>query len=201
MKTQLIKGSDVTICGEMPETVSNVLIGQANGRSCTLGIPKGDTHQWADKKLKFFGRYYRTVGLPEEGEPQNIPLAWGKNIRAELLPPMRPCTVYEGQSKARHVFYDTEMTDTRGRTLSASGAVRENNMRVKIYSHNTERYIPKAGDIIIAGECEFIFGTGTEQSESASMAQLRALCPDLAFVVSNELTLNGLLYDMNILAG
>ena len=63
---QLIKGTAVIMDGE---TIENVLIGEpsADGRSVTLGIPKGDAHVWSDKIVRFFGRNYRTKGLPEQG--------------------------------------------------------------------------------------------------------------------------------------
>ncbi|MDG4813681.1 hypothetical protein P8629_11795, partial [Hydrogenovibrio sp. 3SP14C1] len=33
----------------------------------TLGIPKGDTHDWEDKEVEFFGQRWRTFGFVTEG--------------------------------------------------------------------------------------------------------------------------------------
>lgn len=48
-----------------------------------LGIPKGDTHDWVDADVKIWGQPYRTFGYPMTGEPENIPLRWGQNVRVE----------------------------------------------------------------------------------------------------------------------
>ena len=50
----LIQGTEVLLLGgDLPETVSNVLIGEPSpdGRSFTLGIPKGDSHIWIDRVI------------------------------------------------------------------------------------------------------------------------------------------------------
>ncbi|MGX7134318.1 hypothetical protein [Enterococcus thailandicus] len=49
----------------------------------TLGIPKDDTHNWEDKKVKFFGEHWRTFGFPEEGIEDLIPLDWNKKVMVE----------------------------------------------------------------------------------------------------------------------
>lgn len=48
-----------------------------------LGIPKGDTHNWYDTTVSFWGMKFRTIGYPMKGEPENIPLRWGQNIKVE----------------------------------------------------------------------------------------------------------------------
>lgn len=49
----------------------------------TLGIPKGDTHDWTDAKVKFFGQEWKTFGIPLEGIEENIPLRWHKKVMVE----------------------------------------------------------------------------------------------------------------------
>lgn len=46
----------------------------------TLAIPKGDTHDWVDAKVKFFGQEWSTLGYPLEGMEENIPLDWNKKV-------------------------------------------------------------------------------------------------------------------------
>ena len=49
----------------------------------TLGIPKGDTHNWKDKKVEFFGETFRTFGEPLKGIDDMIPLEWNTKIQVE----------------------------------------------------------------------------------------------------------------------
>lgn len=48
-----------------------------------VGIPKGDTHTWVDTDVYIFGERFRTIGFPETGIQENIPLHWGQNIKVE----------------------------------------------------------------------------------------------------------------------
>lgn len=49
----------------------------------TLGIPKGDNHDWEDKEVLFFGQRWRTFGIPTEGIDSLIPLDWNKKVTVE----------------------------------------------------------------------------------------------------------------------
>nr|DAZ20659.1 MAG TPA: Minor capsid protein [Caudoviricetes sp.] len=49
----------------------------------TLAIPKGDSHDWENKEVKFFGKRWRTVGFPTEGIEDLIPLDWNKKVMVE----------------------------------------------------------------------------------------------------------------------
>lgn len=49
----------------------------------TLGIPKGDTHEWEDKEVLFFGQRWRAFGFPTEGIEHMIPLDWNKKVMVE----------------------------------------------------------------------------------------------------------------------
>lgn len=49
----------------------------------TLGIPKGDTHNWEDQIVEFFGHKFRTFSIPEQGIESNIPLRWHKKVKCE----------------------------------------------------------------------------------------------------------------------
>jgi len=49
----------------------------------TLGIPKGDTHDWEDKEVEFFGQRWRTFGFVTEGIDDLIPLSWNKKVMVE----------------------------------------------------------------------------------------------------------------------
>ena len=51
--------------------------------SYTLGIPKGDMNDWENKEVRFFGKRWRTVGIPLEGIEELIPLEWNKKVMVE----------------------------------------------------------------------------------------------------------------------
>ena len=81
---------------ETPVQVENVLVGQPETDDITasielygkqirymLGIPKGDTHNWEDTIVEFWGGRYRTFGMTIQGIEANIPTPWHKKVRVE----------------------------------------------------------------------------------------------------------------------
>lgn len=80
----------------VPVTVSNVLVAPGNltdyatstnfeGKKYvyTLGIPKGDNHNWEDSKVEFFGKMHIAAGPIIEGIEDNVPTKWHKKIVVE----------------------------------------------------------------------------------------------------------------------
>lgn len=78
------------------EDVEDVLVGQPSTDDVTntiqlygkkieyiLGIPKGDEHDWEDREVIIWGKRYKTIGFPQTGIQENIPLRWGQNVRVE----------------------------------------------------------------------------------------------------------------------
>lgn len=78
------------------EDVKDVLVGQPSttdivnatemyGKKVvyTLGIPKGDTHNWTNVTVIIWGQKYKTFGFPMTGIQENIPLRWGQNVMVE----------------------------------------------------------------------------------------------------------------------
>lgn len=81
---------------ETPVEVQNVLIGEPSTEDVvnemqlygkrlayTLGIPKGDTHDWEDVTVEFFGQKFRTYGGVIQGIEDMIPLDWNKKVKVE----------------------------------------------------------------------------------------------------------------------
>lgn len=81
---------------DVATTVDNVLIGEPTAEDVinelnltgkhlayTLAIPKGDTHEWNDRKVEFFGEVFRTYGEPTQGIEHLIPLSWNKKVKVE----------------------------------------------------------------------------------------------------------------------
>lgn len=184
MKTR-IKGTDIVLySGAAQETVHNVLIGQPmtsqsenaatqTGLICThtLAIPKGDTHDWTNRIVGFFGGLFRTVGYPSEGIEENIPLDWHKQVNVRKIDISGKCTIYEKTDYTRHVidnvyFFDERATIPAPGTAQAKGA-----LHVTIYGDKfrVDKYVPEAGDIIALGEQSFAFDVSTQQKTSESM--------------------------------
>lgn len=84
---------------EEPVNVDNVLVGEPSTDDITtstalygkqimfmLGIPKGDMHDWTDKKVSWTDAYGRTItcktfGYPITGVEENIPGPWHMKVR------------------------------------------------------------------------------------------------------------------------
>lgn len=88
---QAVEVDDVLV-GE-PTTEEMLASTQLYGKEIKymLGIPKGDTHDWKDKKVSWIDAYgethvCRTYGFPITGIEENIPTKWHKKVR---------CTDYE----------------------------------------------------------------------------------------------------------
>lgn len=101
LHTEVENGKDAlnrTVYRQEEETVDNVLVGSPSeqeitdvlnltGRKVTyvLGIPKGDTHDWTDKEVTFFGETFRTIGTPVQGIDAMIPMEWNRKVRCERI--------------------------------------------------------------------------------------------------------------------
>ena len=86
---------------ETATTVDDVLIGEPTTEDITtstalyqkvirymLGIPKGDTHDWMNKKVSWTDAYgvthvVKTFGFPITGVEVNIPTRWHMKVRCE----------------------------------------------------------------------------------------------------------------------
>lgn len=89
------------IVTETAVTVDNVLVGEPSTDDYTssvsmfgkqirfmLGVPKGDTHDWTDKKVTWTDaqgktQTVRTFGYPIMGVEANIPGPWHMKVRCE----------------------------------------------------------------------------------------------------------------------
>lgn len=85
-----------SIYQEQPVTIDNVLVAPTSaddvvnqlsltGRKAvyTLAIPKGDTNNWENKSVEFFGQRWRTFGIPLSGIEELIPLDWNQKVMVE----------------------------------------------------------------------------------------------------------------------
>lgn len=84
------------VYSESSVSVSNVLVSPSSedeilstvnlyGKKAvyTLCIPKGDSHDWENTFVEFFGERWRTIGKPIEYIEGLVPLSWNKKVRVE----------------------------------------------------------------------------------------------------------------------
>jgi len=80
----------------VPVQIDNVFIGRPTDEEIineltlsgkkwvhTLGIPKGDTHDWENAVIEFDGKKWRSFGAPVKGIPELMPFIWGMNVKVE----------------------------------------------------------------------------------------------------------------------
>ncbi len=198
---QMIKGTDITLySGSDTETVSNVLIGGFAGaqsavlaesgkapQAYTLAIPKGDTHEWTDRIVEFFDSKFRTLGYPEQGIEDNIPLFWHKLVRVQEMSVNGNCAIYGKDTFTRHSFTDVYIFDNSGTKTAKDGVNAAGAFTVHIYADRErgDGYKPQLGDIVVMQTCEFEFDTTSEQTTSESMATFRAEYSGMYAVVND----------------
>lgn len=81
---------------ETPTEVENVLVGEPGSDELinelnlygkrlryVLAIPKGDTHNWENAHIEFWGESFRSYGAVMRGIEENIPLNWNRKVKVE----------------------------------------------------------------------------------------------------------------------
>lgn len=89
-------GFNEAIYTDTPIDVENVLVAPASSQEVidaqnlwgkkavyTLGIPKGDAHEWENQIVEFFGARWRVFGFVTGGIESLIPLDWNKKVMVE----------------------------------------------------------------------------------------------------------------------
>ena len=96
-KTQIgVDEFDAPVYQENEIEVDNVLVGEPSAEEIKstlelygsrivymLALPKGDTHEWKNADVEFFGRRFHVIGDITQGIEENIPLAWNKKVKVE----------------------------------------------------------------------------------------------------------------------
>lgn len=91
-----VDGMNNPVYDDSTVEVSGVLIGQPTTEEVTssialygkrlsfvLALPKGDTHDWTDTEVEFWGRKFRTYGDVVEGIEANVPTPWHRKVMVE----------------------------------------------------------------------------------------------------------------------
>ena len=96
-RTQVgVDAFNAPVYDEHPVDVENVLISPVGSEDVVtdtqlygkkevyeLCIPKGDTHDWTDKRVEFFGKMWHVFGGPLQWIDQNVPLEWNIKVKVE----------------------------------------------------------------------------------------------------------------------
>lgn len=80
---EAVKVENVLVAPASTDDVKNNTNLSGDKAVYTLGIPKGDTHDWVNKTVELFGMKFKTVGIPLEGIEELIPLDWNKKVMVE----------------------------------------------------------------------------------------------------------------------
>lgn len=196
---QMIKGIPIKlhINGNI-EVVENVLVGEPDISDSAIGnckimkymlaVPKGDSHDWTNKKVEFFGRKFRTVGKEIQGIEANIPLCWHKKISLEELITNGICTFFDSRDFTRHIYSGILFFDNRNFIRDKTGETKNGSLDIQIYGvNNTDTtWFPKVGDYVVPEICDFEFNVSDEQKISESMADFRKKYNNFAVVNSVE---------------
>ncbi len=80
--------ANVLVAPSSTEEVTDTLNLYGKKAVYTLGIPKGDTHDWEDVRVILpepFAGTYHTIGYPTAGIEGMIPLNWNKKVIVERI--------------------------------------------------------------------------------------------------------------------
>lgn len=80
---ELIDVDDCLVGEPTTDEVNNTISLYGKKIEYVIGVPKGDTHNWNDAEVIIWGERFKTIGYPQTGIQENIPLRWGKNVRVE----------------------------------------------------------------------------------------------------------------------
>lgn len=50
-----------------------------------IAVPKGDTHEWINNRVSFFGQSWRVIGGRKMGIAANLPLMWNAIYQVECI--------------------------------------------------------------------------------------------------------------------
>jgi len=78
-----IEVEDVLVCPVGAEDVTDSLQLYGKYAEYELCIPKGDAHAWEDRTVEFYGKKWRTFGIPLEWMENLVPGRWNRKVKVE----------------------------------------------------------------------------------------------------------------------
>lgn len=82
-KNKEIQVDNVLVAPVSTEDIVNSLELEGKKAVYILGIPKGDTNNWENKEIRFFGQRFKSFGKVTQGIDHLIPLDWNKKVKVE----------------------------------------------------------------------------------------------------------------------
>lgn len=82
-KDKEIQVDNVLVAPVSTEDIVNSLELEGKKAVYILGIPKGDTNNWENKEIRFFGQRFKSFGKVTQGIDHLIPLDWNKKVKVE----------------------------------------------------------------------------------------------------------------------
>ena len=76
---------DVLVAPTASEEIVNEIQLYGKRSVYELCIPKGDTHDWENKDIRFFGQTFHSFGPVTEYIEANVPLRWNKKVKVEHI--------------------------------------------------------------------------------------------------------------------
>lgn len=80
---QAVIVENVLVCPVSSSDVTDKINLTGKKEQYELCIPKEDSNNWEDVKVRFFDKDWQTVGFPQQYISENVPLAWNKKIKVE----------------------------------------------------------------------------------------------------------------------
>lgn len=91
-----VDGFNTPVYTETPVKVENVLVSPVSAEAVVndlqlygkravyeLCLPKGDTNDWTDCRVDFFGQSFRVFGPAQQYIENLVPLDWNKKLKVE----------------------------------------------------------------------------------------------------------------------
>ena len=116
---------------------------------------------------------------------------------AEIMLTNADVTIFEKDTYAKHTICGAYWNDSRGQTTTKNGIQISDSVIVYLYSN---KYKPKAGDLIINKITDFKIDSSTQKAASESIKLFRTAFPDAAVVKSVNSCMFGGLPHIEIIA-
>lgn len=82
--TQKVEVDNVLITPTSDTDIVNEIQMYGKASTYTLSIPKGDTHNWEDSVIEFWGKKWKSFGTVVKYQEELVPLDWNGKVKVNL---------------------------------------------------------------------------------------------------------------------
>lgn len=82
--TEIVDVDNVLITPTSETDITNDIQMYGKASTYTLCIPKGDTHNWTNTTVEFWGKKWRTFGTVTMYQEELVPLEWNAKVKVDL---------------------------------------------------------------------------------------------------------------------